>query len=95
MTLWLLGQDQPEMWMVGEGIVAWKERIPGLVYLDVALVPDSPISEALDRSINLAGPHFSNYKVSSTCSRHPVLPIFRTVHPTLVKHLLEISTQSY
>ena len=64
MTLWLLGQDQPEMWLVGEGIVAWKERIPGLVYLDVALVPDSPISEALDRSINLAGPHFSNYKVS-------------------------------
>lgn len=45
--------------------MAWKERIPGLVYLEyVALVPDSPISEALDRSINLAGPHFSNYKVS-------------------------------
>ena len=27
MTLWLLGQDQPEMWMVGEGIVAWKESL--------------------------------------------------------------------
>ena len=46
MTLWLLGQHQPEMRVVGEGIVAWKERMPGLVYLDVALVPDSPISVA-------------------------------------------------
>ena len=64
MTLWLLGQHQPEMRVVGEGLVAWKERMPGLVYLDVALVPDSPISVALDRSINLPGPHFSNYKVS-------------------------------
>ena len=55
MTLWLLGQHQPEMRVVGEGIVAWKERMPGLVYLDVALVPDSPIIVALDRSINLPG----------------------------------------
>lgn len=40
------------------------ERMPGLVYLDLALVPDPPISVALDRSINLPGLHFSNYKVS-------------------------------
>lgn len=31
------------------------ERMPGLVYLDLALVPDPPISVALDRSINLPG----------------------------------------
>lgn len=52
------------MQVVGEGIEAWEERMPGLVYLDVALVPDSPVSVASDRSINLPGPHFSNYKVS-------------------------------
>ena len=40
------------------------ERMPGLVYLDLALVPDPPISVALDRSINLPGLHFSNYEVS-------------------------------
>lgn len=55
MTLWLLGQDEPEMRVVGEGTVAWKERMPGLVCLDVALGPDSPISVALGRSINPLG----------------------------------------
>lgn len=40
------------------------ETMPGLEYVALVPVPGPLIRVALDRSVNLPGPHFLTYKVS-------------------------------